>query len=561
MMASSHLISRLAGFALLAANAAHAVPTHYIVFTMDDFDHVQPVFYTEVDLARPDPATGTQTASGHGASVTYHAWRDGIDLGPRTLTLPDLRAEFARDPARGDNSIESHPVKQAERSFVLRIPVDEADTIEFVQNGLSERFELAALVGDARSLALADHVPSMQIAREVTSGSPANRVDILVMGDGYRSTEQNKFTTDAMILHDSFFNLSPYSDYQSFINWTTGFGASQQSGADHPHYQAGCSNATCCADPAMNSDPLAGQMVNTLFNGTFCTEQIHRLVTVSDSSVLAAAAAYPGWDKIFVIVNDPVYGGSGGDLSVTSAHALADQIILHEYAHSFSHLADEYSTPFPGHPTCSDLSGSAPCEANVTDQASAAQVKWSTWFTPTVPIPTPAGYNGTGLFEGARYLSSGMYRPVDIKCMMRNFNQPFCKVCRQEYVRTLYRGGFGAPAAGIDLIEPGTESPPTTAPVVIATGSNTLFKATILQPSIGSLDVQWYLNGNPIGGATSSSYLLSPTTVGNYTLELRVKDLTTYVAPSMAGSLLMHSRSWTIQVSTIDDLIFKHGFE
>ena len=559
-MAFSPWIGRLAAAALLVANAAHAVPTHYIVFTMDEFDHVQPVFYSEVDLARADPEAVAQTTAGHEAGITYHAWRDGIDLGPRTLTLPDLRAEFARDPERGDGAIVSYPVDQSERSFVLRIPVDAADAIEFVNNGLSTRFELNALAAQARSLTLAGRVPTMQIGREVSSGNPANRVDILVIGDGYQSAEQGKFNADALILHDAFFALSPYKEYQSFTNWTTGFSASQQSGADHPPYQAGCTSTTCCADSGAIGDPLAGQMVNTAFNGRFCTSQIQRLVTVSNSLVLAAAASYPGWDKIFVLVNDPTYGGSGGSLSVTSTHTNAGLIILHEYGHSFSDLADEYSTAYPGYPACSDLSGNSPCEANVTNQTSAAQVKWSPWFSTGIPIPTPSGYSGTGLFEGARYLASGMYRPVDTQCLMRYLNKPFCPVCRQEYVRTLYRGGFGVPAAGIDLIEPGTESPPTAPPVVLAPGSNQLFQANLLQPSIGTLEVTWYLDGNPISGTTSPSHLFMATAAGSHTLELRVKDLTAFVAPSMAGGLLVHSRSWTIQVAG-GDLIFKHGFE
>ena len=184
---------------------------------------------------------------------------------------------------------------------------------------------------------------------------------MLVMGDGYTSAQQALFDNDAMILYDAFFNLSPYKEYQSFVNWTTGFVASNQSGADHPPYQAGCTTSTCCADPEAQSDPFAGQFVNTAFSATFCPFQIHRLVTVNDGAVLAAAAAYPDWDKIVVVVNDSVYGGSGGGISVTSTHAQASQIVLHEYGHSFTELADEYSSPYPGFPACSDTSSGAPC--------------------------------------------------------------------------------------------------------------------------------------------------------------------------------------------------------
>jgi hypothetical protein len=135
-------------------------------------------------------------------------------------------------------------------------------------------------------------------------------------------------------------------------------------------------------------------------------------------------------------------------------------------------------------------------------------------------------------------------------------------VCRQEYVRTLYGGGFGVPAAGIDLIEPGSESPVTTVPVAYSVGNSVPFSVTLLQPTIGSLGVQWYLDGNPIGGATSANYSFSqasgtPTT---RTLEIRVKDQTSFVSPQMAGSLLDHGRTWTIQVIA-SDIIFKNGFD
>jgi hypothetical protein len=188
-------------------------------------------------------------------------------------------------------------------------------------------------------------------------------------------------------------------------------------------------------------------------------------------------------------------------------------------------------------------------------------VKWNSWFTPANPIPTPAGTSGVGLFQGARYLSSGMYRPVDTQCLMQFLGVPFCPVCRQEYVRTLYRGGWGAPAGGIDLIEPGSESPGTALTVDYAIGTSLPFSATLLQPSIGTLDVQWLLDGNPIGGAHSPSYAFSQVgaTPAIRTLALRVRDMTSYVSPQMAGTLLEHTRSWTIRVN--DDVIFRNGFD
>jgi hypothetical protein len=563
-MISRYWMSRFAVLAVFVSASAVAVPTHYVVFTMSADDEVAAVFYTQVDLAQA-PSSDTDASvpvDGHQERVAFHAWRNGLDLGERSVAIPDLHGEFAHDPAHGDGSIDAYPAVHSRRSFVLRIPVADVDAVEFTHNKTSQRFDLATLAASAHSLSLADRTPSLQIEREMTSGNPANRVDILVVGDGYTSAQQSLFNSDAMILHDSFFGLTPYHEYQSFVNWTTGFTASTQSGADHPPYQASCTQSTCCSDPSANGDPLGGQFVNTAFGATFCTAQIQRLLSVNQASVLAAAAAYPGWDKIFVVVNDATYGGSGGSISVTSTNAQANQIILHEYGHSFSHLADEYSSAYPGYPACSDLSGSSPCEPNVTNQTTAAQVKWASWFTPGNPIPTPPGHSGVGLFQGARYLTTGMYRPVDTQCLMQFLGVPFCPVCRQEYVRTLYRGGFGVPAAGIDLIEPGTESPLTTSPVAYSTGTSRGFQATLLQPTVGTLGVQWYLDGNPIGGATSPSYTFNQASASpaTRTLELRVKDLTSFVSAAMAGTLLDHKRTWTIQVS-VGDTIFKNGFD
>lgn len=547
--------------AFLASTAADARPAHYVVFTLDAHEQAQPVYYARVELADAPRYAATAAASADEESVSWHAWKDRTDLGERRVAIPLLHGEFARDPEHGDGSIVAHRPVQAERSFVLRIPLDEADAVEFAGAGMPQRFELAALAAQARALPLASRAAHVQVAHAPLGGNPANRVDMLVIGDGYTSAQQALFDSDAMILHDAFFNLAPYKEYQSFVNWTTAFVASNQSGADHPPYQAGCTTSTCCADPEAQGDPFAGQFVDTAFSATFCPFQIHRLVTVSNGAVLAAAAAYPDWDKIVVVVNDPVYGGSGGNISVTSTHPQANQIVLHEYGHSFSKLADEYSSPYPGFPACSDISGSAPCEANVTNQTSAGLVKWSSWFTLGNPIPTPSGTPGVGLFQGARYLGTGMYRPVDTQCLMQFLGRPFCPVCRQEYVRMLYRGGWGVPAGGIDLIEPGSELPGTAQPVSYAVGTSLSFSATLLQPSIGALDVQWLLDGNPIAGATSPAYEFSQAGAvpANRTLVLRVRDQTSYVSPQMAGALLEHTRSWTIHVS--DDVIFRNGFD
>lgn len=550
---------RLVGLCLLTISSARAaVPAHYVVFERDAQGRAEPVFYAQVQLADGSHDRAGAVAAERGVErIGYRALRNGARsaVAYQARQPNFLRAEFARDPRRGEGAIEAHPmVRDPHRAFVVRLPLAQADAIELDGGAgkAAQRFDLRELALRSAQLPLAATARPAAIAGALAdqAANSANRLDILVLGDGYTAAEQGVFAEHAAALKAAMFQVSPYREYQSFVNWQTGFVASSQSGADHPPYLAGCTGTSCCADGEARTDPLAGRFVSTALDATFCTGQIHRLLSARSSKVMAAAAGFPDWDKIIVTVNDPVYGGAGGSYAVLSAHASAALIAIHEFGHSFHGLADEYEAPYPGFPACSDVGGSVPCEANVTNQSNAGLVKWRSWFTPGLPIPTPDGTAGTGLFEGARYRAAGMYRPVDASCLMRDLGTSFCPVCRQEYVRKLYRGGFGSPSAGIDLIEPGSESPSPATTVNYRRGSARRFSAGLLRPSVGALGVQWYLDGVAIPGATSPSYdfVQTAATPATRTLELRVTDRTAFVQPSMAGDLLLHQRRWTIRV-------------
>ncbi len=554
----------IAGAWWLACGSAMAgVPAHYVVFEVDAAQHVTPLYYRQVELAAAPEGRAPAQSHAHAdpRALAYRVMRQGAVVDTRWTQALGLRAEFARDPEQGDQRIVTTAATAAERYFVLRLPLTEGDAVEFGTAAQPQRISLSQLAARSATLAYAGTEP-LPVAHSTLAGNPANRVDLLVVSEGYTAGQQAQFDADAQILHDAFFNLTPYKEYRSFVNWTTAFIASNQSGASHPPYQAGCTQeGVCCADAAMQGDPRAGQMVDNRFGARFCTSQIHRLVSVDYARLMAAASSYPNWDEVVVVVNDPVYGGAGGPYSLTTTHAAANLIVLHEYGHAFPDLADEYDYGASGPPPCNDAQPQTSCAANVTNLNVAASIKWRSWFTPGIAIPTPAGTSGVGLFEGAQYLATGMYRPTDEQCLMRVLGQTFCPVCAQEYVRALYRGGWGVPAAGIDLIEPGSESPSAQAPVQLAVGSVRTFQFTPLQPSIGTLSIQWYLDGQAIAGATSASYTYTQAaaTPASRTLKVRVHDNTALVNPAMAEGLLDHTRSWQIQVG--DDDIFVDGFE
>jgi IgA Peptidase M64 len=545
-----HFSALLIFFAAMVFHAsAHAGSGHYIVVTVQPDGRAKPVFYRQVQLqAQPSSNTKSLALAKNNPdqlTVSGEGWSQVAEV-PRYI-----RGEFAENGVSGEIDAH-HKITAPDRSFAIRIPANAGDEINLNYLGIVTRLKMNALAATARHLPLADF-PVANNKRAKAGNNAANRVDILVLGDGYTAAEQSTFSADAENLRQAMFDFTPYKEYASFVNWQTVFTASVQSGADHPPYQASCNSASCCSDSAAQSDPRAagaGVFVNTAFDGKFCTSQIHRLVTINSSKVLAAASAYPDYDQLMVLINDSVYGGSGGSIAVTTTNGSARYIVIHEYGHTFHDLADEYTSPYPGFPACSDTGGGSPCEANVTNQTVPNLIKWKSWIAPTTPIPTTSGAD-IGLFQGARYLTSGIYRPAN-SCGMRNLAAPFCSVCSQAYILKLYSGGAGAPPSGIDLIEPGSEVPVASPAYAYNAGSTVNFSATILKPTPDTVTMQWYLDGVAQTGATSNSFDFSQAGASPVarTLELRVTDNSTLVKPEMAGTLMTHSRTWTINVAS-----------
>jgi hypothetical protein len=190
----------------------------------------------------------------------------------------------------------------------------------------------------------------------------------------------------------------------------------------------------------------------------------------------------------------------------------------------------------------------------VTDETIRDLIKWSPWIQPSTPVPTPENHpeyaDVVGLFEGARYLASGMYRPRDRACLMHYLGEPFCEVCAQAYVLRLYDGGWGVPADGIDPIEPESEIPPTGQ---IVDGTNGVILSVALLQPVGSplLEEVWSVDGipqDPQSGVPAGSFEFHSSHPGLYAVDLRVSDVTPLVHPDMAGSSLQSVREWSVDV-------------
>jgi hypothetical protein len=546
----------LMAVAVSAQAGPAARPMRYLVFDWNAAG--EPVLRFHSIVAAGETRVATAQLNAGRSDITVKIKHADSDMVATDMVAMGVASNaILHVPAAMNGHLDTHIVSAAPRAFVVRSAIADDDQLELQHQGRTFRFDLKT----------AQPAPELQkllsSATVTKAATPANRVDVLIVGEGYTAAQRARFDADVTSFEQKFFAVSPYREYRNFITVSRLFAASPQSGADHPRYRADCAGGgpACCSDTDARNDPTAGTLVNTAFDGTYCTANIHRLLTVDHGKVLAAAAAAPEWDYIFVLVNDTVYGGSGGGFSVSSTGAGSDSIVVHEYAHSFTQLADEYDTPYPGYPSCSDLDvvGAQTCEANVTDDTRRHRIKWRHFVDAQTPLPTPLGTAGVGLFEGARYQSSGIFRPRGSDCLMRTIAPTFCPVCTESYVLRLYNGGWGAPSAGISLIEPGSEVPATGTTIDLATSGERVLRAELLRPE-HALEVFWRVNGKRVEGIDVPQLNLDSLSLqpGLNRIELRVVDPNAAVRSGKAGAMAQQ-RVWQVAAGSGGTLVNAMG--
>ncbi len=289
----------------------------------------------------------------------------------------------------------------------------------------------------------------------IDNGPVDNRLDLVVLGDGYTAGEQGAFRQDALALLDYWLAQEPFQRYAIHYNVHLLFIESAESGADHPSQ---------------------GIQRDTAFDASFDYADIPQLLVVDEAKVLRAALAAPDVDQVVVIVNDDMYGGSGGSVAVVSRHLEAPEVMTHELGHSLANLADEYEDPLPGYEP-------GDSEPNVTFETERDAIPWVDWIEPAMPLPSPEedAYAGqVGLFEGARYRESGIYRP-ELTCRMRELGRDFCTICREALVAAHYRHLAPSDALGGD--------------VVADVGETLFFDAAPVQPESETVSVVWTVDG------------------------------------------------------------------
>ncbi|WP_404952914.1 M64 family metallopeptidase [Streptomyces sp. 147326] len=250
------------------------------------------------------------------------------------------------------------------------------------------------------------------VTKLIDNGSTADRLDVVVIGDGYTAAELARFHADAEQKWAEVTAVEPYTTYRNLFNVWTVDAVSVESG--------------------VSGDPDAATVRDTALGSYFWCEGIERLLCIDQPKVDAYVAKAPAADLVVVLANSAKYGGAGynepsatlgyeGISTASAGHPKSGQVAIHETGHSLGKLADEYF--YPGVPDYEKYTGPEPAESNstalTTDGMTAQRAKWYRWLGEQSPD------GGTvGAYEGGNYFVTGLNRPTD-NSLMRVLGKPF----------------------------------------------------------------------------------------------------------------------------------------
>lgn len=347
----------------------------------------------------------------------------------------------------------------------------------------------------------------------VTNGDVDKLINIVILGDGYTSSQQEQFKTNAQNITDYLFSVSPFKEYKNYFNVYIIKVPSAQSGAKHP------ATATDVNEPV---SPVANP--NNYFGSTFDYFNIHRLLYPTKSATIASVLAnnFPQYDHVLMIVNSTEYGGSGGTYATTSINTSAYEIAVHELGHSFASLTDEY---WAGDSYARE-------GANMTQQTNPSLVKWKNWY----------GLNNIGIYKhGTSGTSASWYRPHQ-SCKMRYLGFNYCSVCTETIIEKIHN--LASPIVSF--------SPNNTSTINVTSTIN--FSLSTLKPVPNTLEISWTLNGNPLV-TNSENYDLTVTNLnaGANTLVAKLIDKTILSKSDSHPTAHQYVVSWNIQYTPCPD--------
>ncbi|MBI3668974.1 MAG: IgA Peptidase M64 [Acidobacteria bacterium] len=323
-----------------------------------------------------------------------------------------------------------------------------------------------AIDPNSRFVVPADVAPRGRVWTLFENGPPADKVDLLLLGDGYTAAEMDKFHADAKHLTEALFLEEPFRHRKTDFNVRAMDLASAESGVSRPH---------------------AGVFHRSALATQYSSFDSERYVLTYDNRTLREVASAAPYDFLVILLNERTYGGGGifhDQTTAAASNAFSIYLFVHEFGHNFGGLGDEYYTSDVAYET-----GAAekpePWEPNLTALHNPARLKWKDLVAEGTPIPTPwekeafetqsraaqaerrklraagapeeameklfreeqaretkllAGMkysSKVGAFEGAGYEAKGLYRPQTDCIMFARDEVGFCAVCRRAIERVI----------------------------------------------------------------------------------------------------------------------------
>lgn len=322
--------------------------------------------------------------------------------------------------------------------------------------------------------------PGAEVVASILGGDPHHCLDLAILGEGYTAEQRDLFRRDFEAAARTLLAQEPFASNREHINLYAVL---------RPSADAGC------------DEPQRGVWRRTALGCRFFSFGSPRYLLTEDNRAVRETARVVPYDLPVIMVNHARYGGGGIYnlyCTFTAHNRWAGYLLVHELGHALAGLADEYYTSAVAY---TDLypKGIEPAEPNITALLDPSHLKWRDLVTPGTPIPTPWNkkafdevdlayqkrrqelnrniakamrsgapkaevsrleaqaadlalrharkvqellsknrWSGAvGAFEGAGYVSTGMYRP-QVDCIMFSKGlKPFCAVCRRAIQETL----------------------------------------------------------------------------------------------------------------------------
>ena len=283
------------------------------------------------------------------------------------------------------------------------------------------------------------------------NGPSSNRVDVVVMGDGYEISKQDSLDRYAKYVPDLFERHEVFGEYSRYHNFLRANVFSAEGGIDG-----------------------YGRDFDTALGSANTNKRSGGNVSVDRERVMAMLDEMPEHDRLAIVFVRGTAPGTGGGGVATIPGRPESDTLIHEWGHAFGGLGDEYSDDvgYTGDPRNS---------VNVSSDPSPERAPWKHWID--------AGVKGVGVYEGAAGRAKGAFKPTVKGCAMQN-GREFCVVCREALVLRIYSlvdpiDGCSPEAQPLRRSDDGPQPLPAPGPLE--------FELTVMQPEEHDLEVRWWV--------------------------------------------------------------------